>query len=208
MAKHSITSSILNADGEAARIDDLGEKRIDFEAGRRAFVRSVGVGLVGATILGSTSLTSGPAEAQAINDTAIFNFALNLEYLEAEFYLRGAFGRGLADNLTTGTGNLGPVSGGRQVPFQDRIIRNYAQEIASDEEAHVRFLRSALAGNAAARPAINLSESFTIAARAAGIINAQQTFDPFADDNGFLLAAFIFEDVGVTAYKGAAPPSR
>jgi hypothetical protein len=133
------------------------------------------------------------------------NFALNLEYLEAEFYLHAYYGWGVPSSLTDGKGTRGGVTGGHKVPFKSRAIAQYAREIAEDELNHVTFLRGALGSAAVSRPKIDLKASFTAAARAAGLISAHQTFDPFANENNFLLAAFLFEDVGVTAYKGAAP---
>ena len=62
-----------------------------------------------------------------------------------------------------------------------------------------------LGERAVARPKINIKQSFTAAARAAGVVGPDEQFDPYANENNFLLGAFIFEDVGVTAYKGAAP---
>ena len=178
-------------------------RKVDLEAGRRAFMRTIGFGMAGAAVLGAAG--AGPAAAQAVNDVDIFNFALNLEYLEAEFYTRAAFGQGLQAGDIEGNGQQGTVAGGRQVPFSDPNVRYYASEIANDELAHVRLLRSILGGRRVARPSIDLSLSFTIAARAAGLVGPTGTFDAFANDANFLLAAFIFEDVGVTAYKGAAP---
>ena len=178
-------------------------RKIDLAAGRRAFMQTIGFGMAGAAVLGAAG--AGPAAAQAVNDVDIFNFALNLEYLEAEFYTRAAFGQGLQAGDIEGTGAQGTVAGGRQVPFSDPNIRYYANEIANDELTHVRLLRSVLGGNKVARPSIDLNLSFTIAARSAGLVGPTGTFDAFANDLNFLLAAFIFEDVGVTAYKGAAP---
>ncbi|MFP5075835.1 ferritin-like domain-containing protein [Rhizobium sp. YIM 134829] len=186
--------------GEEAQID---LNTLDLQAGRRAFLRTAGVMAAGAAAIGVTGLP-GEAAAQEINDAAILNFALNLEYLEAEFYFIAAFGRRLDDGDVTGSGRPGGVIGGKKVDFKTRLILEYAQEIARDERSHVQFLRKALGSAKVARPAINLRSSFTAAARAAGLVDNKTEFDAFANEDNFLLAAFIFEDVGVTAYKGAA----
>ncbi|MFI8525298.1 ferritin-like domain-containing protein [Promicromonospora sukumoe] len=176
---------------------------------RRNFLRAAGVGGLG-VIGGATLLAQNPSRAAAteedqISDDAILNFALQLEYLEAQFYSFAATGQGINGSLTGGQGTIGRVTGGSKVPFKSKRIRQYAEEIAGDELAHVRFLRTALGSSKTAQPNIDLKHSFTAAAQAAGLIGAGQTFDPFADEDSFLLGAYIFEDVGVTAYKGASP---
>ena len=93
------------------------------------------------------------------------------------------------------------------MPFDSRSIRQMATEIARDEHGHVEFFRSALGSAAVARPAINIRQSFSDAATAAGLINAGETFDVYASEDNFPRGAFLFEDVGVTGFKGAAPLS-
>jgi len=190
---------------------------------RRSFLRFAGgsaLAVGGASLLAAcgnddSDLAPGPTPtptpAAALNDADVLNFALQLEYLEAQFYAYAAFGVGLNASLLTGTGTQGAVTGGAQVRFEDQVIRDYAREIAIDEVAHVAFLRSALGSAAVAQPAINISAGtaaapgpFTAAARAAGLATANDIFDPYANENNFLLGAYIFEDVGVSAYKGAS----
>ena len=195
---------------------DMINRSAETPADRRRFLKSaglMGMGVLGATAAGTALATSAAAatpdaqltDAQKLSDATVLNFALNLEYLEAEFYSFAFYGKGLDDADTNGQLTKGPVTGGKKVEFKDAKIAAYAEEIANDEIAHVRFLRGALGGSAVARPAINLREAFTAAAQAAKLIPADGTFDAFANQENFLLAAFIFEDVGVTAYKGGAP---
>jgi len=164
---------------------------------RRGFLRGFGTAAAGAAAI--SAFGGGRAEAADI-DVAILQFALNLEYLEAEFYYRAAYGHGL-DPTMLGP-NASTVTGGRQVNFTSSLIAAYAKEIADEERKHVLFLRAALGSSVVGRPTLDLQNSFVTLGQATGLSN---NFDPFADDFSFLLGAYIFEDVGVTAYHGAAP---
>ncbi|PZA07291.1 MULTISPECIES: ferritin-like domain-containing protein [unclassified Meiothermus] len=176
------------------------------ELNRRQALKQLGVVGTGAVLGGVISGCTSSIAAKANIDVDVLNFALNLEYLEAAFYL-AATGR-IGELYAAGGGNAeirfpSGFDGTSPIPGLSDAVRQYADEIATDELAHVKAIRGALGAKAVDRPVLDLGLAFDTAGRAASN-GAITGFNPFANELFFLHGAFIFEDVGVTAYKGAA----
>ena len=163
---------------------------------RRSFIKKIGIATAA---VGALTLAETPsAEAQTNTEVMILNFALNLEYLEAEFYTYGQYGYGIeqfgigtsgtaiGSNPTSG----GTTTGGSKVTFSNDLVftKEILAQVGSDERAHVVLLRSFLGSAAIAKPNLNLN--------ALGF--------GFGNQSDYLKLARIFEDIGVSAYAGAA----
>ncbi|MGH9162273.1 MAG: ferritin-like domain-containing protein [Vicinamibacteraceae bacterium] len=173
------------------RKDELLVDLVESPVSRRLFAKRLG--LAGATVAiggGALGTAASPVKAAGVSDIDILNFALNLEYLEAEFYTVATTGRRIAELGidVSGRGASGGTVGGQRVAFDTRLGA-VMRELADDEQKHVVFLRTALRGAAVAKPDINLE------ALGLGFRNVPE----------FLTLARAFEDVGVSAYGGAAP---
>ena len=172
------------------------EEVIAAASNRRRFLGKIAVASAGAAALGAGFKMEGQTTTAAPTDADILNFALNLEYLEAEFYTVATTGKTI-DQMgvsITGTGTQGAATGGKMVNLTNSSFPTaaIANEIAEDERSHVTLIQQALTAAGAqpiAQPAINLD--------ALGI--------GFGSVAEFLTLARAFEDVGVTAYAGAAP---
>lgn len=172
-------------------MNDLLETVPGADHSRRKFFQragTAGLGIAAATVLGGA--VEKLSATTTYSDADIINFALNLEYLEAEFYSMATYGATLQQRgVIPASAVSGPTTGGRMVPFSGSPIAYVASALRKDEEEHVLYLRKALGSAAVKKPAINLD--------AAGF--------GYSNVNDFLKLARIFEDVGVSAYLGAAP---
>ena len=84
-----------------------------------------GLGTSVAAPLGAKPAWAQPAPSD-LKDEDIFQFALNLEYMEAEYYLRATTGKGI-DAADAGS-NAGDVKGGHKVKFRRKDIQAFAEE--------------------------------------------------------------------------------
>lgn len=174
---------------EKNKLEQVLEGAVD----RRSFVRRVGatgLGVAAMAALGTPFAAGQEADTTVFSDTDILNFALNLEYLEAEFYLMATWGTTLQGLGILKAGDVtGPTTGGKMVNFTGANVSFVASGLRTDEMNHVIYLRSTLGSAAVKKPTINLD--------ALGY--------GFANVNDFLKLGRQFEDVGVSAYLGAAP---
>ena len=125
--------------------------------------------------------TAGPAI------TDVLNFALNLEYLEANFYLFCSTGAGLTSTQNGG----GPAVLNPPTKLGlDATTLAVCQQLALDEVNHIADLKStitSLGGTPIAQPQINLSANGAVATQPQ-----------------FLAAARQFTALGGSAYVGSA----
>ena len=149
-------------------------------------------GFLGAMLGAAALAVASGGEAHAQTTTAppitdVLNFALNLEYLEANFYTYASTGVG----ITAAQSNSGVVVQG--APAQLTLDTNtmaIAQQLALDEINHIADLKAAitsLGGTPISQPLINLSAN--------GAVTTQAQF---------LSAARQFTALGGSAYVGSA----
>lgn len=138
-----------------------------------------------------------------ITDADILEFPLNLEYLEAEFFLFGATGHGL-DVVAPELAQGGPPPIGAKMALLDTFTRDVIFQFALQEVGHIRAIKSTVKGFP--RPLLNISkESFAQVMNNAFEKHLYPPFDPYANSINYLLASYIIPYVGLTGYVGAIP---
>ncbi|KAJ4713089.1 Desiccation-related protein PCC13-62 [Melia azedarach] len=142
-------------------------------------------------------------ETMRVDDRDRIHIALNLEFLETEFFLNGALGRGL-DSIAPELAAGGPPPAGAKKANLDFLTKNIIEEFAYQEIGHLRAIISTIGGFP--RPQLDLSpQNFAnIFDHVAGY-NLVPPFDPYFNTVNYLLASYAIPYVGLVGYVGTIP---
>ena len=158
---------------------------------RRNFLGALAAAGATAATLGVAGFaTSAEAQSTAPSITDVLNFALNLEYLEANLYI-AVSGQTALSSTDTGSG-AGTIMNAPSQLQLDAQTQATAAGLAADELHHIELLRGAITqagGTPISQPTIDYSMGGKIS------ITTQAQF---------LAAARQFTAVGNSAYAGAA----
>ncbi|CAH2063054.1 unnamed protein product [Thlaspi arvense] len=136
-------------------------------------------------------------------DVDLVQLAMNVEFTEAEFFLKASTGKGLdAFNATLAKGGPAPV-GARKANL-DPITKRIIEEFGYQEIGHLRAIADMTGG--IRRPLLNLTrENFAMFMDRAVGRRSNPRFDPYANTRNYLLASYYIPYVGLTGYVGAIP---
>uniref|UniRef100_A0A0E0KYK7 Desiccation-related protein PCC13-62 n=1 Tax=Oryza punctata TaxID=4537 RepID=A0A0E0KYK7_ORYPU len=128
---------------------------------------------------------------------AQLQFLLNAKFVEAEWFLHGALGRGIDfidGNLSAG----GPPPTGARKASLDFRTTEVAAELGYQEVGHIRAITQSMGGFP--RPAIDLSDAvFAAVMDDAMATRLDPPFDAYASSVNFLLASYILPHITASA---------
>jgi hypothetical protein len=164
---NQINLEAIDVDGAVREASEqaAGDTRLSFlRKGAVAGGAVIGGGAILSALVPGTALAAGrPPSALGSGDIGILNYALTLEYLESSFY-----------NEATSQGKI-----------TDPKLKQFLRTVTKDENAHVKFLKSALGSHAVKKPKFDFQ----------GIPG---------DQAKFAATAYVLENTGVHAYLGQA----
>ncbi|KAF9666638.1 hypothetical protein SADUNF_Sadunf16G0249700 [Salix dunnii] len=148
----------------------------------------------------SGSAYCGPVEA---TNKDLVQFPLNLEFLEAEFFLNSALGHGL-DAIEPAFAAGGPPPIGAQKANLDPVTRRIIEEFGYQEVGHLRAIITAVGG--IPRPLYDLSpQTFAQLFDKAVGYKLNPPFNPYSNTVNYLLASYAIPYVGLVGYVGTIP---